>query len=320
MPEWSFSVTPDLTVTLRAPQRPPLLARALGSEIEGEPNPALVLDLGGKIHSSAPSQRGRYKTFPWRLQIRTLAGKQTVVFRSPLFREYLALHIALLSALRDLLLDRDSALVTGAACASKSGATLLAGRTGRGKTAALLAAAARGAQLIGDEYVSVSASGEIIPFLRVLALRRGALAAAPELAQRLSGRRQAALLVAALALRISRGRLDPLVHMSPAELGLASAQDRAFPLSTLLWLDSAAPPDPSPMSTKDAVDALMGVSQAHDRLYGVHMGSNEARWRETLSRGLSRVRCLRAGAPLAPGVLDSVMNLASPGVVVEPAP
>ena len=175
-----------------------------------------------------------------------------------------------------------------------------------------------GAQLIGDEYVSISASGEVTPALRVLALRLRALAGVPEMAQRLSAQRRLALLVAGLASRISIGRIDPLVHVSPTELGLLLARERASPLSTLLWLDSAASPEPKPMSAADAVDALMRVSQAHDRAYGVALGGDATRWRETLSRGLERVRCLRVGAPLAPGVLESIMGAGSPDAVVAP--
>jgi hypothetical protein len=316
--EWSFLVPPDITVTLCASKRPSLLTRALGPEIAREPNATLVLDLGGGIDASAPIEHGRYKTVPWRSQVTAHGGKQNIAFQSPLFREYLAMHIALLPALRQLLLDRNVALIAGAACASGYGATLLAGETGAGKTAALLAAAARGVLLIGDEYVGVSTAGAVTPVLRVFALRRGTLAAEPERARRLSGRRRLALLLALLAARLSFGRLDPLVHVSPAELGVELAPDRPQPIATLLWLDRAAPENPQPMTASDAVEALLGVQQAHDRAYGVPPDSNAVRWRETLSRGLERVRRLRAAAPLAPGVLDGVVAAGSSEAVARP--
>lgn len=312
MPEWSFAVPPGVTVTLRASKRPALLARALGRESEQIADATLVLDLGGEIDTSAPRQSGRYKAIPWRYQRKERDGRKTIVFRSAALREYLALHIALLPALRELLLERDTALVVGAAFGSQGSATVLAGETGRGKTSALLTAAAHSGQVIGDEYVGISTSGEVTPVLRVLGLRKGTLAALPELAHRLSAQRRLGLMVASLVARISLGRLDPLVHVSPEEMGLVSTPGSAVPLSTLVWLDSAAPREPAGMSTADAVAALLGMSQAHDAAYGVP-GYDATHWCETLSRGLERVRCFRAGAPLAAGVLASVLGVGAPG-------
>ena len=197
-------------------------------------------------------------------------------------------------------------------------ATLLAGETGAGKTAALLAAAARGVPLIGDEYVGVSAGGAVTPVLRVIALRRGALAAAPDMARQLSGARRLSLLLADVAARLSFGRLDPLVHVSPAELRVELAPGQGQPIATLVWLDRPAPQNPQPMTASDAVDALLRVQEAHDRAYGIPPDNDARRWGETLSRGLARVRCLRADAPFAPGVLDGIVGANSSEAVARP--
>lgn len=325
MAEWSFLVPPDVTVTVRASKKPRLLARALGREIARQPNATLLLDLDADPGSSPGlTARGSYKAIAWRCQVEMQQeGRWTLVWRSPLFREYLAFHIAVLPALRRLLLDRNIALVIGAACASGDTATVLAGDTGSGKTAALLATAAAGAQFIGDEYISISAAGEVTPVVRVLALRRRTLAGAPEFARRLTAGQRIELSSAALAARISVGKIDPLVYVSSARLGLTVAPERSTPISTLVWLERGnGPAFPEPISVTEAVDALRQVQQAHDRAYGgigelLLFQDDSQRWRETLERGLQHIRCLRATAGDA---IDSIIGVTLPEAVAKPSP
>ncbi len=331
MGEWSFLVPPDITVTLRARSKPALLARCLGGETAHQPDPTLLLDLAA-VNDAGSIARGRYKTIPWscRVSPRPDAG-HTLAWRSPFLREYLALHVALLPALQRLLLERSVALIVGAAFESAGAATVLSGDTGAGKTSALLSVLARGARLIGDEYIGIATTGEVTPALRVLALRRATLAGAPDLARRLTARRRLALRVAALAARCSGGRLDPLVHASPAELGVSVAPERGTRVSRLFWLERAAggASRREPMDPAEAVKALARVQEAHDRAYGglatlltPSPGGDAARWRETLARGLHDVQCVRLAVPpgpLAPDVLHDLLSPALPEAFARPS-
>ena len=112
-------------------------------------------------------------------------------------REYLAMHIALLPAVRLLLTKRGIAQISGAAFAKDGNATVLAGPTGTGKTSLLLGALQRGAHFVGDEYVGLSSDGGVSPIARSLALRSATLSLAPTAAGRLSGPRRVALRLAA---------------------------------------------------------------------------------------------------------------------------
>jgi hypothetical protein len=330
MGEWSCLVPPDITVTLRARSKPALLARCLGEETAHQPNPTLLLDFAASDSPADIIARGRYKTVPWSCHIAEReGGRQTLTFRSPLLREYLALHIALLPALRRLLLARGVALIVGAAFESGGAATVLSGNTGAGKTAVLLSVLARGARLIGDEYIGIAATGEVSPAIRVVALRRGTLAGAPELSRRLTARRRLALRAAALAARCSAGRLDPLVHVSPAELGLSVAPERGARVSRLFWLARTARGAPccEPIDAAQAIEALLGVQRAHERAYGEMVLSSSPdddtrRWRETLARGLQGVQCARLAVPpgpLAADVLQDLLGPALPETVARPS-
>jgi hypothetical protein len=330
MGEWSFLVPPDITVTLRARSKPALLARCLGDETAHQPNATLLLDLAAG-NDAGSIARGRYKTIPWSCRVSPRPdGRQTLAWHSPLLREYLALHVALLPALRRLLLERSVALVVGAAFESGGAATVLSGDTGSGKTSALLSVLARGARLIGDEYIGIATTGEVTPALRVLALRRATLAGAPELSRNLTARRRLALRVAALAARCSGGRLDPLVHVSPADLGVSLAPERGARAARLFWLERAAggASRREPMDTGEALKALARVQEAHDHAYGglatllMPSGGDAARWRETLARGLHDVQCVRVAVPpgpLAPDVLHDLLSPALPEALARPS-
>jgi hypothetical protein len=320
MSDWAFLVLPGISVTLRARTKPALLARCLGDETTPPPNPTLLLDLTGSDGSGARTQ-GRYKGIAWRCRV----SDHAIAFRSPLLREYLALHIALLPALRRLLLERDIALVLGAAFESADAATVLSGETGSGKTAALLAVLADGPRLIGDEYIGIAATGAVTPVLRVLALRRATLAATPVL--RLTATRRLQLRASALAATLSGRRLDPLVHVSPAELGI-SVSDHAARLSTFVWLERAADePLRTPMNATQGIDALARAQQAHDRAYAVPgtlimREEDISRWRETLARAFLAVSCWRVTLPPGPLDADALSELVSPSpqAITGPSP
>ena len=327
MSDWSFLVPPGISVTLRARSKPALLARCLGDETAPAANRTLLLDFTAAGDGPGAPARGRYKGIPWRCRVDARPeGSCTLAFRSPLLREYLALHIALLPALRRLLLERNVALVLGAAFASAEAATVLSGETGSGKTAALLAALASGAQVIGDEFVGIAATGEVAPVLRVLALRRATLAAAPRLRPSPARRRQ--LRAAALAATLSGGRLDPLVHVSPTELGVSVA-GHAARLSTLIWLERADVPAPrrEPIDAAQVIDAIARAQAGHDGAYAVPgtlgMGEKDvSRWRETLARALRDVQCLRVALPPGSIATDALRDLVTPPpeAIARPSP
>ena len=116
--------------------------------------------------------------------------------------------------------------------------------------------------------------------------------------------RRLALRTAALAAGLTLRRLDPLVHVSPEELGITTTAGSSR-VSTLLWLTRGLAADRAPMDTVSAVDALQAMQATHDRAFGVPdaLAADAHRWRDVLARGLREVRCLRVVAP--PGPLPS---------------
>jgi hypothetical protein len=248
--------------------------------------------------------RGRYKGIPWRCSV----GGASISFSSRIAWEYLALHIALLPALRRLLLDRGIGMVGAAAFELDGEATVLAGLTGSGKTSLLLAALERGAAFAGDEYVGIGESGEVTPIIRSIALRQDTFALAPSLAPRLSARTRIALQSAALARRLTLRRLDPLVHLRPEELRVPSAGEGALPLRRLNWIEpgpGSARVEPLPAS--DVIERIAIMQAMHDRAYG-DLGAqfdaargcdrdDAAARRAVLERGLADVACFRVVVP-----------------------
>lgn len=299
MAEWSYVIPPDIGLTIRARRQPKLLGRCLGDEVPAMAEPALYLDLnphaerlGGKI------VRGVYKSVPWSIMFSEREdGTRVLAWKSPLLSEYLALHIALLPALRVLLLKRGIALIGGAAFEHEGATTVIAGQTGIGKTAALVGALSRGRKLIGDEYVGLSESGEVTAVVRALALRRATLDLAPRLLHRLSPARRAQLALGELARHLTLGRLDPLVHISASELRLPAASVSGAPLKTLLWLESsrAGRSGYEPLSTNDAVTNMTMMREAHDWAYGTPPSAamDMQSWRAALERSLAGVSCYR---------------------------
>jgi hypothetical protein len=323
----NYRIPPGITVTVKARSRPALLSHCLGEEAKLEGDGSLVLDLAAPgdrkprdLVSLDPASgtltvRGVYKAIPWscRASRRGDAG-WTLEFDSPVLREYLALHVALLPVLRRVLLDSGVGLVAGAAFEHDGGATLLAGLTGHGKTTALLGALERGASFIGDEYLGLSGSADLTPVVRSLALRRATLALAPRALRRLGPGRRLALRIAELAALLTRGRLQPLVHVSPSALAVptnSTNSDGGARVDRLFWLEVADGPATQcePMDTQEAIRQLTLINGAHDLAYGDvgaflepggtgHMGASYAtRWRETIERGLRSVSCYRLSSP-----------------------
>ena len=313
MADWHYCVPPDLLVRIRAPKRPALLSRVLGEEAPaGEPS--LVLDLASRTPATAGvlsidrtagsrTVRGVRKMVPWSCTISSVAeGPLAIEFHSPVLREYLAFHIALLPALRRLLLHRNVALIPGAAFERNGEVTVLAGMTGGGKTSLLLGALERGAQLVGDEYIALSETGDVTPVVRVLALRRGTLGLAPKVAGRLSASRHVALRAAEIASAVTRGRLDPLSHVSPAELRLP-AERAGGAVRRLFWLEPDGGAALEPMTARSAMQQLSMMQAVHDLAFG-DIGpfldpescagvDQEARWRSVIERGLQDATCYR---------------------------
>jgi hypothetical protein len=281
----------------------------LGSEVGASRPPDLLLDLASRSDKLTEHQARRsYKGVPWHCSASQTAGTPTLSFTSPFVREYLALHIALLPALRRLLLDRAVAFVGAAAFESDGAATVLAGLTGSGKTSLLLGALERGAAFVGDEYLGVGETGRVTPVVCAIALRQETLALAPTVASRLGLARRRALRAASLTRRLTWGRLEPLVHVPPAELGARIASAQALPIRRLIWIEQAVgSPRLEPLAVSDVIDRLAIIQTMHDKAYGDlgalfdrargHAEDYPARWRAILQNGLRDVTCSRLLAP-----------------------
>ena len=329
MPLTYYTVAPDLNIAVRTKKAPKLLASMFGPETQGD-SAELTLDLIGAEGSQkedgtsvSSTARGVYKAIPWSCSL--FAGSDgcwTLGFKSLAMREYLAMHIALLPALRLLLTNRSVALTSGAAFAEDGAATVLAGPTGTGKTSLLLGSLQRGAHFVGDEYVGLSSEGAVSPIARSLALRLATLTLAPEAAERLSGPRRVALRIAELISTATRARLEPLSHLRPEELGLQVASDPAK-VRRIVWLE-AADSDQSPkleaMSSEDIVRHLALRQAVHQVAYGditpfleavAGCEDADARWRRTLIDGLADVECLRL--TFARRALPKALDLLSAG-------
>ncbi len=337
MGEWTYRLLYGVRVSVRARSKPTLLAGFLGPETSESGPVTLVLDLApgkeevpgvslavGRTDGSV-AVRGFYKAIPWSCRVSERAdGGLDAGFRSPLQREYLALHIVLIPLLRRLLLDRGVAMVSGAAFELDGEATLLAGPTGQGKTALLLGALERGARLIGDEYLGLTKDGVLVPVGRVIALRRETLARAPRMRERLAKHRKAALRVSGLLSRITAGRVEPLVHVAPIELGLDAVLEPRASLHRFFWL---APQAGSgwgvgceTVLAGEAVGLLSIMQAAHDLWYGDigsllgALGGGRAeseygsRWRETVERGLAGAQCWRLAFPAGEGAQEDVLD------------
>ena len=340
MAEWRYRVGPGIEIAISARRKPGLLTRILGGEVAGDAEPSLVLDLGARGESAAagaPGQgsasepatvRGVYKGISWSFSVQREGDRWRVAFRSRLFQEYLAFHIALLPALQRLLLDRALTLIHGAAFSSHDGATLLAGMTGSGKTALLLGAIRKGGEFIGDEYLSLSDAGTITPLVHTLALRQASLRLSGGSLQLLSPLRRLALRTATAAAALTGRRLDPLSHVAPHELGLPVAAGIGFQARRFFWLESGEPELPvtcEPMPSEEVVGKLSLMQQVHDAAYGDLGPTFDAaagratdehtkRWRATLARGLTDVNCYRVRYPRRnlSQALDQVLSLERP--------
>lgn len=341
MTAWSYRIPSDIGVTVQSRRKPSLLAHFLGEEAPDQDEASLILDLGSRRDeqprallsidpaSRALTVRGVYKAIPWSCRLsRGTQGAWVLGFRSPILREYLALHIALIPSLRRLLLERGIALVPGAAFESDGAMTLLAGPTGGGKTAVLLGALEKGARLIGDEYLGLSGGAEVMPVARVLALRRSTLSLAPRTLRRLGWRRRLSLRILEVVALLTRSRFQPLIHVTPADLGILSASDTNARARRLFWLESEAGAGPAvrcePMSVREAAERLAIMQAAHDLWYG-DLGAfldlprqdratpdYGSRWRHTVEHGLAGASCYRltfpADGPASPEVLEQVLR------------
>ena len=334
---WSYCVPPDIRVSVQTPHRSSFLSRCLGEEIPGPGEPALLLDLVSRrkeqprgLLSADPvdgalTVRGVHKAIPWSSRISRRSGEGwTLAFSSPILREYLALNIALIPSLRRLLLERGVAFLSCAAFEMDGTATLLAGLTGRGKTTLLLGALERGARLIADQGLGLGENAEVTPVVRALALRQETLALAPQMLRRLKPGRRSALRAGQVTAHLTRRRLQPLLFLSPSELGV-SPVDGGWPrVRRLFWLESEPGTESGVrcerMDVRDAVTQLSIIQAVHNLLYGdlgdfldaaggkltgMDYGS---RWRGTLERGLEGASCYRLSFRTGEGVLSEVLE------------
>ncbi len=339
MTAWTYRVPPDLRVRVEARKKPGLLSDVLGEETANEGEVELVLDVGARpfkpIRSPlsvtaggvAIAVRGMRKAVPWSCAIEAREPRGwTIAFRSPITREFLAWHVALIPALRLLLLDRGSALVGGAAFEMGGETTVLAGLPGSGKTALLLGAMEQGARLIGDEYLGLTEAGRVLPAARVVALRQGTFALAPGRLQGLSPRRRSALRMARRTAGLTRGRLQPLVHVPASEFDAVPSEDGHAPVRRFFWLEASETADGvrrEPMEPREAAEKLVLLKSLHDLAFGdigvfINATRSErasveltSRWWEIAERALQEAECVRlsfpAGRELTPAVLEQVI-------------
>ncbi len=307
MPSWRYAVSPNITFSVRTRRRrPTLLSRTFGPEVtHGEPE--VVLDLGGSAEhddGTATTTRAVYKAVPWSCEIGRTGEAWRLRFRSPAVREYLAMHIALLPALRYELAMRGVALIPGGAYEDDGGATVIAGPTGAGKTSLLLGSLGRGSRFVGDEYVGLSNTGHVSPVVRSLALRRASLALVPGALDKLSTSRRVGLLAAEFVTTLTQRRLEPLSHVRPEELGMKVA-DGGADVKRVIWLEPSSAigiPAMGPMSEDELIHRFVERDAAHQEAYGdISMrlkslaGHDEAGmgWRRSLEACLLNVDCFR---------------------------
>ncbi len=307
MPSWRYAVSPDITFSVRTRRlRPTLLSRTFGPEVaHGEPG--IVLDLGGNAghdNGTATTTRAVYKAVPWSCDIERTSETWRLRFRSPAMREYLAMHIALLPALRYELAMRDVALIPGGAYEDAGGATVFAGPTGAGKTSFLLGSLAHGSRFIGDEYVGLSKAGQVSPVVRSLALRRASLALVPGATDKLSTSRRVGLLAAEFVTTLTQRRLEPLSHVRPEELGMKVADGEAD-VKRVIWLEPSSTsesPVTESMSEDEMIHRFVEREAVHQEAYGdisprlkSLAGRDEAgiAWRQSLEACLRNVECYR---------------------------
>ncbi len=307
MPSWQYAVSPDVTFSVRTGRgKPALLSRTFGPEVvDGEAG--ITLDIGGgDDHDDIVTTTARaiYKAVPWSCQIAHTSRTWKLRFRSPAMREYLAMHIALLPTLRHELATRGVALVAGGAYEDDSGATVIAGTTGAGKTSLLLGSLGRGSRFVGDEYVGLSGAGNVSPVVKSLALRRASLALVPGAADKLSTSGKVGLLAAEFVTTLTQRRLEPLSHVRPEELGM-SVVDGEHNVKRLIWLEpSSAEEAPAlvRMTEDELIQRFVERDAVHQEAYGdislrlqSLAGRDEARigWRRSLEACLLNVECYR---------------------------
>ena len=307
MPSWRYAVSPNITFSVRTRRRrPTLLSRTFGPEVaHGEPG--VVLDLGGSAgheHGTATTTRAVYKAVPWSCEVDRTGEAWGLRFRSPAMREYLAMHIALLPALRYELAMQGVALIPGGAYEDDDGATVIAGPTGAGKTSLLLGSLGHGSRFIGDEYVGLSSAGHVSPVVRSLALRRASLALVPGAADKLSTSRRIGLLAAEFVTTLTQRRLEPLSHVRPEELGMKVA-DGGADVKRVVWLEpfaASGSPAMQPMSEDELFHRFVERDAVHQEAYRdislrlqLLAGHDEAGvgWRRALEACLLRVECYR---------------------------
>lgn len=307
MSSWRYTVSPDVTFSVRTGgRRPTLLSRTFGPEV-ADGQPEVILDIGGSDEHNdgvTTTARAIYKAVPWSCQISRTSTVWKLRFRSPAMREYLAMHIALLPALRYELAARGVALVAGGAFEDDGGATVIAGPTGAGKTSFLLGRLGRGSRFVGDEYVGLSSAGHVSAVVKSLALRRASLALVPDAADKLSTSRRVGLLAAEFVTTLTQRRLEPLSHVRPEELGMKVATDGAV-VKRLIWLEpSAASERPviDPMSEDELLQRFIERDTVHQKAYGdisLQLESTaghdeaEAGWRRSLEACLREAECYR---------------------------
>jgi hypothetical protein len=306
---------------VRASGRLKLLSHVLGDETPSQATAALELELSGRdgeVTERDTAVRGVYKALPWSCRLSQRAeGSWSIAFRSLLYREYLALHIALLPVLRRLLLERGVAMSIGAAFVRNGDATLIAGRTGRGKTSLVLGAIERGASFVGDEYIGLHETGDVTPVIRSLALRRATLSLAPRTFARLSASRKLSLRIAQAAAALTRGFLQPLVHIPPRQL-IEGAPEAAGHLRRFFWLEAGDGVRCEALPTGEAAEQLATLQQLHDVAYGdlgaiIGGAPYPARWREIAARALEGVSCYRLSLPARADISRKALDL-----VLEP--
>lgn len=270
MMELHYALRPDLCLRVAAKEEPLLFRSMLGPPGEAS-SPDIVLTLGALADGDA-SNSGRYKGIGWRLRSEaTETGGREIAFSAEAFAPYLALHIALLPAIRVALFAAEEFVVPGAAFLYEGGAVLLLGGTGSGKSGALLQASSEGRKAIGDEYVSVDAFGNVGGILRGCALRRAAVMRVRGLYDRLSSGQKRLLLAMQAAAMLTRGRLNPLVHVGWHDLGIEQHRSPT-PLRATVWVN---PMETAvrPLAAEDVAEAGLAHIEAHDRAYGIAASS-----------------------------------------------
>ncbi len=289
---------------------------------------------GHGLDQPGNSIAGGYKTMRWRteftspeaanLGVRIEIAGWPRTFARALVQGYFIEPLLSVAATRV-----GATLLPAAAIRAKTGAIVVLGRSGSGKTSLSMHALAIGAPVLGDDQVFISSDGACRAFPRRLRLYSDLRERVPLAYERLPRRIRAQLVARRLVRILSRGAIAPSLAVPVSVLGQKSEPDRA-PIRRVVILERALAPGglrTEPATVADAVEyalRLLREQREHLVLAGgdtwrqalLEVESHEERLLARAFGGAS-VERVTVPSPLTGGAIAHVG--AAVGIVAEPA-